>query len=114
VAKKEHLFHQVASELSDWLGETSKELAFGLHDGDRPPFAADVGDNERLDYYENKLFNPDGTPNEQGRQAEIARIGPAGYAQVLLALTKRRGQPFPSIPGQVALPTQAPQEGQDD
>lgn len=107
MARREHQFHRVADEVADWVDAMSTTLAEGAHDGDRPPFGADVGDRERLDYYEHVLFNPDGSPNEQGRQQEIQRIGPRGYADVLMALQRRRGQPFQSSP---SAPVRSPQE----
>lgn len=104
--KTEHLFHRVSGELGDWVDTMSDAMAEGMHDGTRPPFGADEPEDKLLDYYEARLFNPDGTPNEPNRQAEIARVGPDGYARVLLALQKRRAKAFPGAPD----PVQVPQE----
>lgn len=104
--KNDHLFHRVSAELGDWVDQMATTMATGMYDGDRAPFAADEPDDKLLDYYEARLFNPDGTPNEPNRQAEIQRVGPEGYARVLLALGKRRGQPFQSTMSPPAQPVQ--------
>jgi hypothetical protein len=54
----------------------------------------------RIDY-SSQLFNADGTPNEQGRNAELQRLGPIGFRTVYRAVI----QAFPWL----KLP--APPEG---
>jgi hypothetical protein len=39
----------------------------------------------RIDY-SSQLFNQDGTPNEQGRDAELQRLGPIGFRTVYRAV----------------------------
>lgn len=98
MAKILHPMHQVALDASDWITTMANAVAEGMHDGDRPPFGADVPDRDRLAYYADRFYNPDGSPNEQNRQAEIQRIGPEGYARVLIALEKQRGRLLPGAP----------------
>lgn len=81
-AKREspHLLDQVAGELVSWLQIEPSYFADAIRGGGRAPFAANVTEAEKRDYYQRRLFNPDGSPNQQGRDEELARVGPEEYA----------------------------------
>jgi len=98
MAKKAHIFHEAGDDLASWIDTTATDLADGFYDGTKAPFSADVPEREKLDYYEDRLFLPDGTPNQEGRSAEMARIGVEGYARVMQALSKRRQPQMTSVP----------------
>jgi len=86
----EHILEKAAKEIATWLDEMPKKVAEEIMQGGRSPFAADVPEQEKLAYYNDRFFNPDGTPNVVGRQEEYDRIGPQQFNQVLLAVTKYR------------------------
>jgi hypothetical protein len=56
--------------------------------GGTAPFAAQLTEADKLRYYTRQLFNPDGTPNMQGRAQEMQRLGPEGFALVYKAVLK--------------------------
>lgn len=85
---KPHVFEQAASDLADWLDTTATKLADGLRGGGKAPFAAPASESEKLAYYEQKMFNPDGSPNVQGRMDEMHRLGVQGYSAALAEVTK--------------------------
>ena len=85
-----NMYDQVADELAQWIEDTSDAVAGDMGNGSHAPFAANVTEAQKLDYYRAKLFNPDGTPNVQERQNLLDRAGVQGYAKVLSALGKAR------------------------
>lgn len=85
-----HLYERVAASLGDWMDEASTKLSDGMKEGGRAPFSADATQAERHAYYQEQFFNPDGSPNMQGRMAEIARLGEAGFAKALLEVGEAR------------------------
>lgn len=85
---KPHSLDLIAQDLADWIDRTATKLAEAMTEGGASPFAAQTTRQERLEYYTEQFFNPDGTPNEQGRQAQLARLGPEGFLRALRAVTK--------------------------
>jgi hypothetical protein len=64
-----------------------------------------LSETEKLSYYRDQLFNPDGTPNLQGRAAQMQRMGPEQFTQVYKAVIK--AYPFlrlPTPPGMGGAP----------
>lgn len=98
---KPHVFEQAATDLADWLDQTSTKLADGLRGGGRAPFAANATESQKLAYYEGRLFAPDGSPNVQGRMEELHRLGVEQYGALLAQLTKaRQDRVTGTMPGQ--------------
>lgn len=87
---EKHVWEQVSEELAQWIDDTAESLAESLLAGGRAPWSGEGSEKEKLDYYEKQMYLPDGTPNAAGRQAEMARLGPAGFAGVLGAVNKAR------------------------
>jgi hypothetical protein len=52
------------------------------------------------------LFNQDGTPNEQGRNAELQRLGPIGFRTVYRAVTQ--AYPWLKVPAPPEGAVQSP------
>lgn len=94
------MLEQVAEELADWIDRMAQEVAAGMMQDGRSPFGAQMTEQEKLEYYAQQLFNPDGSPNVEGRQKLIERVGVDGFVRILNAVMKGRGQP--ALPG---LPT---------
>lgn len=72
---------EVANDLAWWIDDTANKIALAFAPG-RAPFSADLTEQQKLDYYTRALFNPDGSPNQQGRQRELQRLGAEGFGQV--------------------------------
>ncbi len=106
-----HTWDQVADELAAWLDTESTALADALTAGGRAPFAADLTERERLDYYTAQFFHPDGSVNDQGRADVMQRLGEVGYADAFRAVMRTRlGQRMPAAPVQ-SEPMSSPPEG---
>jgi hypothetical protein len=86
VAQRVETYDLIASDLASWLDQTSTSLAVALSPQGVAPFAAPISEPQKLAYYSAQLFMPDGTPNEQGRNAELQRLGPIGFRTVYRAV----------------------------
>jgi len=82
------LLDAVATDLAVWLDQESTRIAAAMAPQGRAPFAAQVSESQKLEYYRNQLFNADGSPNLAGRQQQMARLGPEGFTQVYKAVIK--------------------------
>lgn len=79
-------YQQIAEDLATWLDEMSTSLAVAMSPQGIAPFAAPISESQKLAYYSSQLFNADGTPNDQGRNAELQRLGPIGFRTVYRAV----------------------------
>lgn len=93
MAKQPHPFDAVSDELQTWLEEESKYYVQALVGDYQSPFAAQVSEQDKLDYYRRQMYvmNPDGTPNyeqpnQEGRKKLIERVGIDGYATISKAV----------------------------
>jgi len=92
----QNLMDSIATDLAAWLDQTSTQIAAAMAPQGVAPFAAPLSETDKLEYYRNQLFNPDGTPNLQGRAAQMARMGPEQFTQVFRAVLK--AYPFLKLP----------------
>jgi len=100
----------VAEDLAVWIDQTSSLIALGMAPRGVAPFAAPLSETQKLEYYRDQLFNVDGTPNLQGRTAQMQRLGPQGFRQVYQAVIKAYPQlRVPSPPTQAGPPEVAPE-----
>jgi hypothetical protein len=76
----------IAEDLAQWLNDMSTSLAVAFSPQGVAPFAAPISETQKLNYYSSQLFNQDGTPNQQGRDAELQRLGPIGFRTVYRAV----------------------------
>lgn len=90
------ILDEVAADLAAWLDQTSSQLALAMAPQGIAPFAAQLSETQKLEYYRDQLFNPDGTPNMQGRTAQMTRLGPQGFRQVYMAVIK--AYPYLRVP----------------
>lgn len=110
------LLDNVASQLAIWLDTEATRIAAAMAPQGVAPFAAQTSEQEKLEYYKAQLFNPDGTPNLQGRNQQMERLGPQGFTQVYKAVIKAYPQlriPSPppgaeTPPGPVPPPLEVP------
>jgi hypothetical protein len=79
------MLDDVANDLALWIDDTSNKIALAFAPG-RAPFAANLTEDQKLDYYTRALFNPDGSPNVSGRNREVVRLGVEGFGQVYKAV----------------------------
>lgn len=98
-----NLLDLVAEDLSQWIDRVANDLAESMMAGGQAPFSVPVSEQQKLDFYRTELFNPDGTPNLQGRVTEMQRLGPEGFASVFRAVVHA----FPNL-AVPAPPTGAP------
>jgi hypothetical protein len=104
------ILDRVASDLALWLDQESTRIAAAMAPQGSAPFSAQLSEQQKLQYYRDQLFNPDGTPNLQGRNQQMQRLGPQGFTQVYKAVLKAYpALKLPTPPGMVQPPvTQAP------
>ena len=103
------MLDNIATDLAKWIDQTSTQIAAAMAPQGVAPFAADLDQTQKLEYYRSMLFNPDGTPNTAGRNAEIARLGPQSFAMVYKTVVNAYPElKLPTPPGgQQAPATQA-------
>jgi hypothetical protein len=100
------ILDEVASDLALWLDQTSSEIALAMAPQGVAPFAAPLSETQKLQYYRNALFNPDGSPNLAGRAQEMARLGPQSFRTVYQAIIK--AYPYLRVPSPPEQPFPQP------
>ena len=100
MARGQSMLDDVANDLALWIDQTATEVALAFAPA-RAPFSAQITEEQKLAFYKSQLFNADGSPNQAGRQQEIARLGAEGFGQVYKAVVEA----FPELkpPPQPAL-----------
>jgi hypothetical protein len=102
---RQTLLDEVANDLALWIEQTADEIARAFTPQGVSPFAAQLTEQQKLEYYRAQLFNPDGSPNEPGRSAQIQRLGAEGFAR----LYKQVVSVYPELrPPQTMLPLAPP------
>src|SRR4029450_9509423 len=104
---REHMYDEIANDLSLWLDQTANEVALAFAPG-RAPFSAKITEQQKLEYYKERLFNPDGSPNQPGRQAEIERLGAEDFGRVYKAVVQAFPQLKPPSQPAIEVPQQWP------
>ena len=92
---RSHWLDSLADDLHDWMQTEIDVMTRALREGGRSPFAARVTEADKLRFYQRAFFNPDGSPNQVGRQQTLARIGVEGYVTVMKALARNQGAGIP-------------------
>lgn len=87
-----HLWEEAANEIVAWLDEMEVAVADALLFKGRSPFAADLSEAEKLEYYRATLATP------EGRQALMERVGVDQYVQVVAALAESTPGALPAAP----------------
>lgn len=90
--RQQHGYEQVSQDLADWIETRSDQMVEAMKEGGRAPFEAPMTAKEKLDFYTEKLFNADGTPNTQGRQSLINTLGVGGYVRVSQVVNAAHGK----------------------
>lgn len=100
----------MAEELAEWADNISTRIAEGIKGGFNAPGAAQISERQKLAFYTRQMFNADGTPNYQGRQQLMERLGADGFAEVFKDVTDARPELVPpEMPAGAALvPTGVP------
>lgn len=105
-----NMMDDVASDLAAWIDQTAEAVALAFAPG-RAPFSANITEDQKLQYYRDQLFNPDGSPNEQGRSAQLQRLGVEGFGLVYKAIIRRWPELKIPTPPQPVVPQEWPQPG---
>lgn len=103
----QNFLDDVSNDLALWIDETASDIALAFAPA-RAPFSAKVTEEAKLEYYRAKLFNPDGTPNAQGRAQEIQRLGAEGFGAVYKAVVARYPELKVAPPPPIEVPDQWP------
>lgn len=101
----------IATDLAEWIDQMANQISAAMLGGAAAPFAARLTEDQKLDYYSRQLFNPDGSPNQAGRNQEIARLGPQGFRTIYSAVLKAHPELKPAeLPPEEMTPTPMPGE----
>ena len=100
---------EIANDLALWIDQTSSEIALAFAPT-RAPFSANISETQKLEYYRSRLFNPDGTPNVQGRTQELQRLGVEGFGIVYKAVIRAYPELKIPAPPPIEVPQQWPHE----
>lgn len=83
--RRQTMLDEVSNDLALWIDDTASKIALAFAPG-RAPFSAQLTEAQKLEFYTRQLFNPDGSPNQQGRSQQIARLGAEGFGHVYQAV----------------------------
>lgn len=78
----EHSYDQIALDLAAYIEDSIRFLTEAMKEDGHAPFEAEVTDQERYDYFHDLLWNPDGTPNTDGRSFLETQYGLDGYVSI--------------------------------
>src|SRR5215510_6434321 len=101
---------EIASDLAIWIDQTSSAIALAFAPT-RAPFSANVTEEQKLQFYRLQFFHPDGTPNVEGRNAQLQRLGVEGFGIVYKALIRRWPDLRIPTPEPIAVPEEWPTAG---
>ena len=101
------MFDDLANDLSLWIDQTASEVALAFAPA-RSPFSAKITEQQKLEFYKTRLFNPDGSPNIPGRNEEIQRLGAEGFANVYKAVVAAYPELKPPEQPPIEVPEQWP------
>ena len=110
-ANDPNMLDSVADDLSHWIDDMAEQVASAFAPG-RAPFAAPITQEQKLEYYRAQLFNPDGSPNPAGRQAQLQRLGTDGFTRVYKAVIRAWPDLQLPTPPEIAVPQQWPRAPQ--
>ena len=79
---------EISDDLSVWVDQTAEQVALAFAPA-RAPFSANITEDQKLEFYRSRMFNPDGSPNVAGRNEEIQRLGAEGFGKVYKAVVSR-------------------------
>lgn len=102
---RQNFLDDVSNDLALWIDQTANDVALAFAPA-RAPFSANITEQQKLDFYRSRLFNPDGTPNAQGRAQEIQRLGAEGFGRVYKAVVDH----WPELRPPEAAPIEVPEE----
>ena len=108
MARGANFLDDVSTDLATWIDETAEKVALGFAPA-RAPFSAKITEDQKLAFYKTRLFNPDGSPNLQGRDQEMQRLGAEGFGHVYQQVVRRWPELKPPEPEPIAVPEQWPQ-----
>lgn len=94
MATSQHPLERLGDRLAEYIEQASDRLAGNVASGDHAPFAAKATREQQMQFWHSRLYNPDGTPNQQGRQSIIEQRGVQIYADITRAVDKWRSGQF--------------------
>lgn len=93
--KPKHLWEEAADEVIEWLEWATEAVADALMFHGRSPFAADLTEAEKLEYYAEVMQDP------AKRAALLQRVGIDQYIRVIAAIQESAPGRLPAAPREV-------------
>lgn len=90
MSRRQDNWSALGDELADWIESMSDTMVDGIVGNGPAPFAANLTQQEQLNFFHRAMFNPDGTVNITGRTQIMDHYGPVGYANILRDVLKAR------------------------
>jgi len=100
----EHPGDALGQDLGRWIEETAQHLADRFTGSPYTPPSAPLTQAEKVRYFANMIWTPDGEPNLPGRDALEKKYGWKGFAGILTHLSKAHGRMHADLADQDALP----------
>ena len=96
----------LSQDVLDYVEKESDHLAQSILGSPLAPQTATLTSAQKIQLFANQFWNPDGSPNQQGRDALQAKYGARGFLQITEALARQHGQLHQGVADQqdVALP----------
>lgn len=85
---EQHVWEQAVQIVAEWIDETAVSLIDAIRDGGPIPFSARISRAEKIAYFRELLYNPDGSENAAGRDFIMQTYGPQGLAQAITAVLR--------------------------
>lgn len=82
----------LTQDVLDYVESASDDLVADLLGGPLAPQAATMTEAEKTRYFAHQFWNPDGSPNQAGRDALQTKYGVQGFARIAKSLATRHGQ----------------------
>lgn len=90
-----HLWDIMAKDIAHWVDD-NKVYVDLFKDGGHAPFAALTSPDRLEAFFEKKFMQPDGSPNEEGRQQVLQGWGIKEYARMLGYFNQKYARGIPS------------------
>lgn len=89
---RQHSLDRLVDEVAEYIESMSDFLADAMLEDGVAPFEAHITDAQRFAYFNELLWNPDGTPNQQGRQHLVDTQGLDEYVRTFRWVETRRNR----------------------
>lgn len=99
---------RMAEELAEWADTISTQIADGIKGGFAAPGAAQISERQKMAYYTQMMFGPDGQPNVQGRATLLQRLSAEEFVETYRDVITAHPELKPPEPQPVVAGYRAP------